>query len=690
MKIDKLFIYRIFVLFFIVISISSQLHAQTIKTWDRGAATDLWRDGANWNPDGVPTSSDDVIIESSPGIVSLFQSDVGYARTVTIGGSIGGELQLGGEARLYIYQNNGTALTVHANGKLNVNVNDAIRFDPNGINDYDPDLTYFDLQSTTYYSFDDGFIPVDTYGIMNIFTNGTLGTRGSGTFIINNQINNYSPLGTGIFIASHPFICNFGYFISNGMVNFTQGLTVNGTDEDASSFFLRGGTLSGNITVNCMKTFIDHATCEGTLVYNGSTPQYIKEDAYEVSGQPQVDIGIINNLIIQNSNGLILEWPIQVNNELTLTNGIINSVNKTIVLGPGATVSGGSDNSFIYGPCARIVSTGVDEMYPVGDTYYRPVIANLSGSNPVVSFEVFDLSPVPNFVDPIRVLSRVRYWYGSIDSGAVSGGTVTLTYGADDGVQVPGDVRVAYSREEGQWAYRNISGDTGGSSGQVTGTLPADSLGYFTLGSVTFDNSLPVRVVSFTAQGEMDRIILRWETASEVNNKGFEIYRSEGESGEYRRLNGELIMGRGNSHQLERYEYADKEVERGEMYYYRLYSQDFDGTRHEYGEVVWAEVRGIAGGFRLRPNYPNPFNPVTRISFSVGSESVVNVEVYDVVGRRVRVIMDGERMVAGEYDGILWDGRDDGGEAVANGIYYLVFTVREQGIRQVQKMILMK
>ena len=658
-------------LFFIVFP--QPLSAQ--KTWDGGAGNSDWSAAANWNPDGVPTSSDDVIIDANVE-VNISGTTQAEALTLTLGGTVAGaKLTISGEATLRIYQDTDVSLILYANSTLTISNENEIGF--GSIGGYDQSLTFFADNSTVNYQ--RGNVQVDTYAELVIYPSSgiTVGTTGNGTIFVNGLLIKY---GDGNFFASDSIVGNSDFTINqSGSAIFDAGFL-----SHASLFRLANGTVGGRVTFKGQTIRFESGSCTGTIKFAGSAIQYITY--YNPTGP----YGSFQNLTMNNISILQLDFPIRVNGNLHLMNGLINSASNLITLGPGATVSGGSDNSFIYGPCARIVSPGVDEIYPVGDTYYRPVIANLSGSEPVVSFEVFDLSPVPNFVDPLRVLSRVRYWYGSIDSGAVSGGTVTLTYGADDGVQVPGDVRVAYSRDEGQWAYRNISGDTGGSSGQVTGTLPADSLGYFTLGSVTFDNSLPVRVVSFTARGERDRIVLQWETVSEVNNAGFEIYRSEGESGEYRRLNGELIMGKGNSHQLERYEYADKEVEAGAAYYYRLYSQDFDGTRHEYGEVVWAEVRGIPGGFQLRPTYPNPFNPVTRISFSVGSESVVSVEVYDVVGRRVRVIMDEERMVAGEYDGMMWDGRDDGGEAVANGIYYLVFTVREQGIRQVQKMVFMK
>ncbi len=66
---------------------------------------------------------------------------------------------------------------------------------------------------------------------------------------MNGTYNNYASggsVGTGIFYATNPFICNAGYFISNTTVTFAAGMIVNGTDEDSKSFYLRGGTFTWN------------------------------------------------------------------------------------------------------------------------------------------------------------------------------------------------------------------------------------------------------------------------------------------------------------------------------------------------------------------------------------------------------------------------------------------------------------
>ena len=72
--------------------------------------------------------------------------------------------------------------------------------------------------------------------------------------------------------------------------------------------------------------------------------------------------------------------------------------------------------------------------------------------------------------------------------------------------------------------------------------------------------------------------------------------------------------------------------------------------------------------FRLEQNYPNPFNPETRIAFDLPSTSEVTLVILDMLGRRVRTLISGERP-AGRFT-VTWNGRDDGGNAVASGAYF--------------------
>ncbi len=71
--------------------------------------------------------------------------------------------------------------------------------------------------------------------------------------------------------------------------------------------------------------------------------------------------------------------------------------------------------------------------------------------------------------------------------------------------------------------------------------------------------------------------------------------------------------------------------------------------------------------FALYGNFPNPFNPATRISFSTGEPSVVTIDVYSALGQKVRSLIGGYREAG--YHTVIWDGTDDAGKSCAAGVY---------------------
>ncbi len=79
--------------------------------------------------------------------------------------------------------------------------------------------------------------------------------------------------------------------------------------------------------------------------------------------------------------------------------------------------------------------------------------------------------------------------------------------------------------------------------------------------------------------------------------------------------------------------------------------------------------RFIPTAFALRPNEPNPFNPMTKVSFDLPRESRVSIAVFDAAGRKVTTLVD-RSMPAGRHE-VPWAGLDGGGRSVASGVYLL-------------------
>ena len=105
--------------------------------------------------------------------------------------------------------------------------------------------------------------------------------------------------------------------------------------------------------------------------------------------------------------------------------------------------------------------------------------------------------------------------------------------------------------------------------------------------------------------------------------------------------------------------------------------EDGDSTATEY--VVVVEGMGgtvaiekdfgspVLKSYKLSQNYPNPFNPATTIGYSIGRGGMVQLTVFDLLGRKVQTLVS-EHHVPGEYSS-QWDGTDVSGEIVASGVY---------------------
>ncbi len=76
--------------------------------------------------------------------------------------------------------------------------------------------------------------------------------------------------------------------------------------------------------------------------------------------------------------------------------------------------------------------------------------------------------------------------------------------------------------------------------------------------------------------------------------------------------------------------------------------------------------------FSLSQNFPNPFNPVTRIEFSLPQASYVTIEVLNLLGQKIKILVN-ERLAAGHHV-TLWDGTNGNGEAVSSGVYFYRIT----------------
>lgn len=92
----------------------------------------------------------------------------------------------------------------------------------------------------------------------------------------------------------------------------------------------------------------------------------------------------------------------------------------------------------------------------------------------------------------------------------------------------------------------------------------------------------------------------------------------------------------------------------------------------------------VAGA--LEQNFPNPFNPVTRIAFNLGNAGHARLDIFDPAGRLVKTLVDGN-LPAARHE-VNWDGRDGSGRQVSSGVYF--YSIITDDFRDTKKMILLR
>jgi len=90
--------------------------------------------------------------------------------------------------------------------------------------------------------------------------------------------------------------------------------------------------------------------------------------------------------------------------------------------------------------------------------------------------------------------------------------------------------------------------------------------------------------------------------------------------------------------------------------------------------------------FKLYQNYPNPFNPITALQYDLTKEGVVNITIYDMMGRLVKTLVDGSQTAG--FKTVQWDATNDRNEPISAGLY--LYTMQKGNHRETGKMVLIK
>lgn len=200
--------------------------------------------------------------------------------------------------------------------------------------------------------------------------------------------------------------------------------------------------------------------------------------------------------------------------------------------------------------------------------------------------------------------------------------------------------------------------------------------GYYTIGAES-DVTLPVELATFNVAVTDNKLVsVTWATQSETDMNAFRVLRNEAKDASTAIVVGQRAAT--NTSVYTEYQFEDGDVNEGETYYYWIESVDH-ANNSTLSNAVSITVRiakdpedefipGAAEKYGIT-NYPNPFNPETKIIFNLKQDAYnAELEIYNILGQKVRTINVGH-ISAESNEGIMWNGTSDNGDEVSSGVY---------------------
>jgi len=197
------------------------------------------------------------------------------------------------------------------------------------------------------------------------------------------------------------------------------------------------------------------------------------------------------------------------------------------------------------------------------------------------------------------------------------------------------------------------------------------------LGIIDCSNAVETLLQSLSVTTGSNAVEIQWRVSSVEELREFVLFRSSSAEGKKRIASIPVESTRD-------YIYIDTDVKNGFEYIYELYAIAIDGFVIELGskELTYKNTPGVM----LSQNFPNPFNPITTITFTLPVESIVTLSVYDISGHLVKTPFTG-KAGPGETR-VIWDGTNSMGNPVASGVYIYKLTAGKKVLSR--RMVLLR
>jgi hypothetical protein len=512
------------------------------------------------------------------------------------------------------------------------------------------------------------------YGTYSLGATSTVDYNGAAQTVSSQSYGHLTLSGSGTKTMPGSSMTLSGNFTMSGTPSATaaQALTVwgdftigNGCTFNASSYT---HTLKANFSNSGTFT-----ASTSTMTFNGNT-------AEDIGGSTSTTF---NNLTMNDSSGVTLSTNTTVGGTLTFTGGNLTTGSNTLIINSTGSVSRTSGH--VVGNFQKYIASGAtSKTFEIGTgSNYTP--ADVTFDNVSVAG---NLTASTNAGDHANIGSSTinssksvnRTWALTNSAITFSSYSATFTFVAGDVDAGAATNDFIVGRYNAGWTYPTVGTKTATTT-QLTG---ATSFGDFQIGE---PESLPIQLSSFTAQflPGTQRVVLRWTTLSELNNYGFYVERRAPSEQGFTTVPNSFVAGHGTTVVPQYYMFADTLPHSG-TWFYRLKQIDLDGTVH-YSDPIRIDMPTDVGEneapavFSLEQNYPNPFNPSTMIRYSIPKSALVQLRVFDMLGREVAILIDEEKL-PGTYS-IVWNPGN-----LATGMY--VYRLQSGDFTAVKRLVLVK